>query len=1126
MTGLRKGRARSDSSRAPPPVIFGEDSLTATQLSDLVRSGFGLGDDLKFEYLFTYAESDPEVLVEISEVFYQSEDDDLVQCEADFRSVLKEFMRLSPPREDTEEEQGNAPKWESLSESSKQGFIFFLVDLLERRSLQHRLEAVNALLYIIMGCFAVTDSSPLPSADSLKEGEEELLEGLKENCALVQACGCVPNIVQYLVVYTEALPGDPILHRCGGSGDEEEEILEREFGCLFIKQLLNCLYVLVEVHRTIIDNEADKASFLEELMFPIKVKCFGVHENKAENSEGNFGCSNDIRGLGQMGSYRNIVVFLGVLICRYGACWSSEFPIKKILLLFWKTLVISTGGVQGSVELKAKNYQRVSGKPLEKDSGKGTKKRVPKRVLDELNAGVSARTYSYFCDYQPDGTEEPLKGNGKVPLFDLPEPVKERLRILRECCYESLGDLQIEFEANRVREKVIGVSREGTDVNWKSSDKDFWPRACLSEEKTSAIEKIYQDMILPLSVIFPSSYKQELKSPISTSTILSRCVLTLLQLMLASIPSASSVVSATSGKPSTLDKKDFRSKKGSAQWKNEEKQGLNPDRKEDTKIEHKNSKTASLLRELDKFGNQGDAGGWASVKLSGEDSGQGESCRHLEIIFKAVSATLLTLLKQTNANHIYQFEYCAEVILESNGLLLLMKAINENMVDYVTRSPDFSAEGNSFSLVWFKRTRFWKAPVVKRRNTTLPGMGSGGRKMFPGKSNELESDKALQSSHQKKEVLSKCCWRNMFAMANVLRLLQKLTKNRNESIEILIDLKAPIILKKAVGINHSFLKKYALKIIKSLVPFLGKKWRDGNMKIMTEIYNNVRLHINDNWAFSGTVISENSELMMMASKNSKIRHDMDALFDGGVGGFASGNVVGGQLPVNNQTEDQKNSGAEMDQFVPMQDSSDYLKSMEKQAKLRLKRQMAVLKFAVKEFNFYHYTGCARLGFIYDFKPNLDLLKLETVHFSSCKPGVNMANEEAVEKDITEKNSANVPQLDNSHRIPVDVMRYYNYHYYKSVLLCDGCDGVDLIKGPQCASSVNAVDLWLREGAKNREVRNSSSDISSPGDPEEGLDVNNSPLIAPLTLSPTFPLPYVNRDVTHILDEVSFGIANE
>ena len=81
---------------------------------------------------------------------------------------------------------------------------------------------------------------------------------------------------------------------------------------------------------------------------------------------------------------------------------------------------------------------------------------------------------------------------------------------------------------------------------------------------------------------------------------------------------------------------------------------------------------------------------------------------------------------------------------------------------------------------------------------------------------------------------------------------------------MLVQYKSSAVLKRVLRVPHPLLQLHILKLIKSQVPFCGKKWRQSescilcgvwlvlmvctaNMKVITAIYHNCRPDLRDEW---------------------------------------------------------------------------------------------------------------------------------------------------------------------------------------------------------------------------------------------------------------------------------------
>uniref|UniRef100_A0A8C9VJH3 Striatin interacting protein 1 n=1 Tax=Scleropages formosus TaxID=113540 RepID=A0A8C9VJH3_SCLFO len=185
--------------------------------------------------------------------------------------------------------------------------------------------------------------------------------------------------------------------------------------------------------------------------------------------------------------------------------------------------------------------------------------------------------------------------------------------------------------------------------------------------------------------------------------------------------------------------------------------------------------------------------------------------RHKEIIVKAISAILLLLLKHFKLNHIYQFEYMAQHLVFANCIPLILKFFNQNIMSYITAK-------NSISVLDFPHCVVHELPEL-----TAESLEAGDNNQF--------------------------CWRNLFSCINLLRILNKLTKWKHSRTMMLVVFKSAPILKRALKVKQAMMQLYVLKLLKVQTKYLGRQWRKSNMKTMSAIYQKVRHRLNDDWAY-------------------------------------------------------------------------------------------------------------------------------------------------------------------------------------------------------------------------------------------------------------------------------------
>ncbi|XP_048865403.1 striatin-interacting protein 1 homolog isoform X1 [Brienomyrus brachyistius] len=189
--------------------------------------------------------------------------------------------------------------------------------------------------------------------------------------------------------------------------------------------------------------------------------------------------------------------------------------------------------------------------------------------------------------------------------------------------------------------------------------------------------------------------------------------------------------------------------------------------------------------------------------------------RHKEIIVKAISALLLLLLKHFKLNHIYQFEYISQHLVFANCIPLILKFFNQNIASYISAR-------NRIGVLDFPHCVLHEMPEL-----TVESLESGDGTQF--------------------------CWRNLFSCINLLRILNKVTKWKHSRTMMLVVFKSAPILKRALKVKQAMMQLYILKLLKIQTKYLGRQWRKSNMKTMSAIYQKVRHRLNDDWAYGNDI---------------------------------------------------------------------------------------------------------------------------------------------------------------------------------------------------------------------------------------------------------------------------------
>ncbi|KRX37192.1 Striatin-interacting protein 2 [Trichinella murrelli] len=211
--------------------------------------------------------------------------------------------------------------------------------------------------------------------------------------------------------------------------------------------------------------------------------------------------------------------------------------------------------------------------------------------------------------------------------------------------------------------------------------------------------------------------------------------------------------------------------------------------------------------------------------------------RQKEIIVKATAALLLLMLKHFKLNHVYQFELLAQQLVFANCIPLIVKFFDQNVLAYVQSSNEL--------------------PQLNYCQCALAFSSVGLR--LPARFHQTLLETAATDSRQTSgphPPANHFLWRNLFTLINLLRLLNKLAKWKHGRTMMLVVYKSAPILKRALRVRHMLLQLYALKLLKAQTKYLGKQWRKSNMELMSAIYRNVRHRLNDDWAYGNEVQSK------------------------------------------------------------------------------------------------------------------------------------------------------------------------------------------------------------------------------------------------------------------------------
>lgn len=669
-----------------------------------------------------------------------------------------EFLWNKTAFEELMEQYGYPKRWGGLTTAQKEEIILRLLDVIEVSQRNTRMHAVRAILYLLQGIFGecmTLDQQPRIA---------------RENVFFLYKAGVFHTFVQLLNMEVEnSSAATSALRKPAVSlGDSTD-----------LRVILSVLYTFVEVMRVSSETDSDEISRLAENF-------------QNELSQPMFGDE-------------LLAVTLFQMVTKFCSGSAPHFPIKKVLLLLWKIILVSLGGTEELRRLKSKYREEVGLPPVPDDTIEVTRTMraasPPASAADLLEAQQQRKNNRpfkrslakqssmddsmAFQDLDADnGTDDELRDieERQMSVDDRIEADEPRPPTPRPSTpLPNTGSQSIPI-ANKglpwvpkVRQKDIDNFLDHTRMKFVGFqvNNDHTSLAGLPQPIHEGLKVLKQHMYISLTEIQIDREEEIAKHPMSVEEIsipqtpvevlyqailpnLPQYMIALLKILLAAAPTSK-------------------------------------------------AKTESINIMADVLPEEMPMTVLQSMKLGIDVN------RHKEIIVKTISGILLLLLKHFKINHIYQFEYMSQQLMFANCIPLVLKFFNQNIMSYV-------GARNMISVIDFP------ACVI-------------------GEQPELTAE-VLEMGEQ-----LPYCWRNLFSCINLLRVLNKLTKWKHSRIMMLVVFKSAPILKRALKVKHAMMQLYVLKLLKMQTKYLGRQWRKSNMKTMSAIYQKVRHRLNDDWAY-------------------------------------------------------------------------------------------------------------------------------------------------------------------------------------------------------------------------------------------------------------------------------------
>uniref|UniRef100_A0A3P8NJ56 Striatin interacting protein 2 n=1 Tax=Astatotilapia calliptera TaxID=8154 RepID=A0A3P8NJ56_ASTCA len=494
-------------------------------------------------------------------------------------------------------------RWIELTVEEQRAYVMRLLDALEVTDRDKRLKVARAILYLAQGVFDECDT------------EVDVLHWSRHNIFLLYDMGIFTALLELLSMEIDNSQAcsSAVRKPAISLADSTE-----------LRVLLSIMYLMVETIRVQTEDDrpewiAARETFKNELASPLY------------NGE-------------------PFALLLFTMVTKFCSMNAPHFPMKKVLLLLWKTILFTLGGFEELQEMKVRHRERLNLPPLPEDSIKVVRAmraasppasamelieqqqqqkrgRRSRRVLPLVKQD-SLDTYNerdpFKNDDARDEEEDPEDTDsgieGEVDPLDRdviiqppppPPPLRpptERVNFPKGLPWApKVREKDIEHFLETSRNKFIGFTL-GNDTETLVG----LPRPIHESVKTlKQVSVGITPVIIPL---FLCSFLHQIA---------------LLKLLLAAAPTSK-------------------------------------------------AKTDSINILADVLPEEMPITVLQSMKLGIDVN------RHKEIIVKAISALLLLLLKHFKLNHIYQFEIVSQHLVFANCIPLILKFFNQNIMSYIS----------------------------------------------------------------------------------------------------------------------------------------------------------------------------------------------------------------------------------------------------------------------------------------------------------------------------------------------------------------------------------------------------------------------------------------------------------
>ncbi|CAG0895605.1 unnamed protein product [Darwinula stevensoni] len=231
----------------------------------------------------------------------------------EFQQNLKAFHELMG-------EYGTQRQWHSLDEKKQKGVVLRLLDQIELTRKEARLKGIRAILYITQGAWGEVQS------------DEEQMSSTRKNVLIMYHLGVFDACVEQLKLEIEN-------SNAAAAGVRKPAVSLAD--SLETRLVLSILYTFVETMRRSRPDDTDDVKKARE-------------EFRAD--------------VGGSGGEEPFAVILLSVVTKFCSGSAPHFPMRKVLLLLWKVILFSLGGMKDLARIKNEAREAAGLQPITEDT--------------------------------------------------------------------------------------------------------------------------------------------------------------------------------------------------------------------------------------------------------------------------------------------------------------------------------------------------------------------------------------------------------------------------------------------------------------------------------------------------------------------------------------------------------------------------------------------------------------------------------------------------------------------------------------------------------------------------------------------------------------------------------------